>query len=144
MSNNSLNYDQIRARAEKRVKKRAEFFQHLAVYLVVNVFLWIMFGGLAFVTHTPLAMIPAFLSTMGWGIAITLHAITVFIDTKVAEDMREREIDREMRREMQRLGIEDPEELYEKPKRDQNVRLSDDGELVYEDEEPRKQSRRGK
>jgi hypothetical protein len=140
MSNNPLNYDEIRQRAEKRVKKRAEFIQHFAIYLVVNAFLWLFFGGIAFFTHAWPVMIPALLSTFGWGLGLTLHGINVFAETTLVDNMREREIQREMRREMDRLGITDPADLYEKPKRDSAVSLSDDGELIYEEDERRKRA----
>jgi hypothetical protein len=144
MSNSRLDYDEIRKRAEKRVKKRAEFIQHLAIYLVVNTFLWLFFGAIAVFTHAWPVLIPALLSTFGWGLGLTLHGINVFAETSLIDNMREREIQRETQREMDRLGISDPAELYEKPKRDASrdasVRLSDDGELIYEEEKSRKRS----
>jgi heme O synthase-like polyprenyltransferase len=140
MSNTPINYEEIRRRAEKRVKKRAEFIQHVAIYLIVNVFLWIFFGFISLFAGTRYVLIPAILSTLGWGMAVAIHAATVFAETNLIDNMREREIQREMQREMNRLGISDPAELYDKPKRDAAVRLSDDGELIYEDEKVSKRS----
>ena len=44
---------------------------------------------------------------------------------------RERTIQREIERERQRLSNDD---YYEKPKRERSVRLTDDGELIEDDE----------
>ncbi len=145
MSNDGLNYEQIRARAEKRVKKRAEFLQHLAIYLIVNGFLWLMFLVIAITTQAWPALIAPFLSTFGWGIGLAIHALTVYVDTTTVENMRQQEIDREIQREMERRGMADFSELREKPKRDQVMRLSDDGELIPDDteqEEPPRSRRR--
>ncbi len=135
MSNDGLDYEQIRARAEKRVKKRAEFLQHLAVYLIVNGFLWLMFLVIAITTGAWPALIAPFLSTFGWGIGLAIHALTVYVDTTAVENMRQQEIDREIQREMQRRGMSEFPERQEKPKRDQVMRLSDDGELIPDDAE---------
>jgi 2TM domain len=139
MSDEQL-YSEIRARAEKRAKKRGEFYQHLAIYIIVNLFLWLIFLVLGAFLSSPIPLIIPFLSTLGWGLAVAIHATVTYIETGAMEAMREREIEREMQREMHRRGIADESELYEKPKRDQVVRLSDDGELVYEEDEPAKKS----
>ncbi len=142
MSNDDLNYAAIRARAEKRVKKRAEFLQHLAIYLIVNGFLWLMFLVIAITTGAWPALIAPFLSTAGWGIGLAIHALTVYIDTNTVENMRQQEIDREIQREMQRRGMSaEIPESYEKPKRDQVMRLSDDGELVPDETEQEQRPR---
>ncbi len=137
-------YEEIRERAVLRVKHRNEFFQHLAIYLVVNVFVWAIFLVIAALVHAPEALIPAFLTTFGWGIAVAINAISVIAESASVGRIREDQVQREIRREMKARGMTDPSELYEKPKRDQAVRLSDDGELVYEDEADEKASRHDK
>ena len=52
---------------------------------------------------------------------------------------REDQIQREMELEKMRLGLTN--DAYEKPKRDQAVRLSDDGELIPDDEPSAKPKR---
>ena len=142
MSNDDLNYEEIRARAEKRVKKRAEFLQHLAVYLIVNGFLWLMFLVIAITTGAWPALIAPFLTTVGWGIGLAIHALTVYVDTTAVENIRQQEIDREIQREMAQRGMSEFPERPEKPKRDRVMRLSDDGELIPDDEEPQSRARR--
>jgi hypothetical protein len=139
MSNEQL-YNDIRARAEKRAKKRGEFYQHLAIYIIVNLFLWVIFLVISGFFGSPIPLLVPFLSTLGWGLAVAIHATVTYIETGAMEAMREREIQREMQRELRRRGIDDESELFEKPKRDQVVRLSDDGELVYEEDESAKKS----
>ncbi len=134
MSDQQIDYEDIRRRAEQRVKKRAEFWQHLAIYVVVNLFLWLLFGIFSAYAGGPGPLIVPLLSTVGWGMGLVIHGIVTYVETNM-DRMREREIDREIQREMQRRGLTS-DEVLEKPKRDQTVRLSDDGELIYEDEEP--------
>jgi sugar/nucleoside kinase (ribokinase family) len=134
-------YEEIRARAEKRVKHRNDFFQHLTIYLIVNAFVWAIFLVIAALVEAPEALIPAFMTTFGWGIAVAINAASVIGESASVGKIRENQIQHEMRREMEARGITDPAQLYEKPKRDQTVRLSDDGELIYEDEADQKASR---
>ncbi len=144
MSNPQLDYEEIRRRAEVRVKKRAEFIKHLAIYIIVNLFIWAFFGAIGLLTNSfPYTLIPAVLSTLGWGLGVAIHGVTTYLDTSRLETMREREIEREMQRELAMRGMSE-QDVYEKPKRDRVARLSDDGELVYDDEPPvevRKSSR---
>jgi hypothetical protein len=85
--------DDLRARAEARVKAREDFRIHLLVYVLVNAFLWLIWfasdgsvaGGLPW---------PAFAS-IGWGIGLVAHWWTVY---GVDETRREQEIEKEMRR----------------------------------------------
>ena len=138
MSNNPLNYEEIHQRAEKRVKKRAEFIMHLAIYLIVNLFVWAFFVFL-FLTGAGLAvLIPAVLTTLASGLGLAIHGITVFVETTAMDNLRDREIQREIQREMLRRGLSeaDLEEMYEKPKREQVARLSDDGEMIYDENQP--------
>jgi hypothetical protein len=130
-----LNYDDIRTRAEKRAKERIEFYQHLAIYLVTNALLWLLFILISVLTNGGAGpLIVPLLSTLGWGIGVAIHGIVTFVDTATTMDaMREREVQREIKRELRRRGIDDPSALYDKPKRDQAMRLSDDGELVPDD-----------
>jgi 2TM domain len=140
-----LDYDEIRARAEKRVKQRAEFYQHLVIYLVTNAMLWLLFILISVLTSGgggPLVV--PLLSTLGWGIGIAIHGIVVYIDTTAIDAMREREVQREIERELRRRGIDDPAALYDKPKRDQAMRLSDDGELIPDDAQSKRVRNRGK
>ncbi len=144
MADNPLNYEEIRKRAESRANKRKELTMHVAVYIIVNLMLWLVFGTLfVFFSALWFLLIPL-LSTLGWGIAVAIHAAVNYIETSGMDAMREREIEREIRREMRLRGL-DASEVLEKPKREQTVRLSDDGELIYEDEpEARRSSQRGR
>ena len=144
MSDEQL-YSEIRACAEKRAKKRGEFYQHLAIYLVTNVLLWLLFVLISVLTSGgggPL--IVPLLSTLGWGIGLAIHGIVVYIDTTAIDAMREREVQREIERELLRRGIDDPAAPYDKPKRDQVMRLSDDGELIPDDAQSDRVRNRGK
>jgi hypothetical protein len=139
--------EEIRRRVEKRIKERNEFYIHLAVYIIANIMLWIMWG---FTSDLFSAILsgggwdynglpwPIF-PTMGWGIGIVAHGLTVYFNSPGRIEARERTIQREIERERQRLASDD---YYEKPKRDRHVRLTDDGELIeIEDTEKRKHDR---
>lgn len=83
--------DELRTRAEARVKAREDFRIHLLIYVLVNAFLWVIWlttdrgGGVPW---------PAF-SSIGWGIGIVAHWWTVY---GVDDERREAEIQKEMRR----------------------------------------------
>ncbi len=135
MSDNQLNYEEIRARAEKRANKRKELLMHVAVYIIVNLSLWLIFGIMAAFSGSAALLLVPLLSTFGWGMGLAIHAAVNYVETTGLDAMREREIDREIEREMRRRGLTEADVL-EKPKRDAAVRLSDDGELVYDEDEP--------
>jgi hypothetical protein len=109
-------YKAARKAAEKRVKSRMEFYQHLVAYVMINVMLLIAFRGQWWI------IFPLF----GWGLGVVMHGIEVFWD-----DPARRE--RAIAHEMAKLGYAPTDAVAEKPKRER-VMLSDDGELIYEDE----------
>ena len=82
--------DDLRARAEARVKAREDFRMHLLVYVLVNLLLW----GIWFVNQTPGVPWPLY-ATVGWGIGLAAHWYSVY---GVNTSRREAEIEREMRR----------------------------------------------
>ncbi len=140
MGDNQLNYNAIRSRADQRIRKRIEFYKHLGVYVLVNVFVWLFFGFVFLTTasHNFAALIPAVLTTVGWGLAVAIHGLVNYLDTVNTDAMRDREIQREIAREIAVRGM-NVQDLFEKPKRDRLVRLSDDGELVTDDNESSRQ-----
>jgi len=129
-----IDYEAIRKRVEKRVKARQEWVSHLTAYIIVNIGVWgiwlIIGGGFPW---------PMFV-TLGWGIGMGIHTATYLTEASM-EHSKEDAIDREIRREKMRL-YGDPEfddSMIEKPKRrarekERAMRLTDDGELEYDDE----------
>lgn len=85
--------DDLRTRAEARVKAREDFKVHLLIYVLVNAFLWALWfttdgaarGGIPW---------PAYAS-IGWGIGLVAHWWTVY---GTNDSRREAEIQKEMRR----------------------------------------------
>jgi 2TM domain len=146
MSDDQLNYEEIRRRAEQRANKRKELIMHVAVFIVVNLSLWLVFGVISGFAANPTFLLIPLLSTLGWGMGVAIHGVVNYVETTGMDNMREREIEREIQRELRRRGLTEAD-LLEKPKRETTVRLSDDGELVYDDdesvrEESRQSSRR--
>ncbi len=124
MSSQVPTYDEIRAHAEKRVLKRERFLRRLAIYLLVNLAAWIFFIFClrSASVLSPAVLLPAIITTIGWGIGLGINGIAVFSDTAAAAVRREQAVQREIEREIQRHS------LAEKPKRDQTADLSDNGE----------------
>jgi hypothetical protein len=120
-----LDYEEIRKAAEKRIKKRTEFYQHLIAYIGVNLILILVSSG----GSLPVAFF--------WGIGLAFHAADVFLSDPLRRE-------RAIQREMEKLGYTADDIEAEKPKRGERVALSEDGELVYEDEEesPRRKRQR--
>ena len=134
-------YDAIRRKVEQRFQQRNAFYTHLAVYTLVSMLLWVIYGftaGLAgqFVNVpvlgvlVPIVSFPWPLIVMaGWGIGLIAHGLNYYIRYGEGAIRRREAIQREIERE---LAL-DPN--YEKPKNDSYVRLTDDGELeVIEDD----------
>ena len=71
-------------RAEKRVKEFTDLMWHVAAYVIVNAFLWIMDfaqgGGLEW----------AYWATIPWGIGLAFHAAAYFLDESGMQSRRYR------------------------------------------------------
>lgn len=118
----------VRSRVAQPFTKRREFFDHLAVFIPINIMLWMIFlftgdflsgdsGSLGF----PWPLIVVF----GWGIGLVFHGVEMLSYTT-----RQHAIDQAVERERDRY-------YDEKPKRDQfydesepRVRLKEDGEFT--------------
>jgi len=118
---------QLRKRAERRMAQRSELYKSLVAFVVINVIAWAIWA-----VHTPEAPLWPLVITAVMTLAVIAQAIRVYQDSTVAVGRREQQIQRAIEIEKMRLGLtSDP---YEKPKRDQAVRLSDDGELVSDED----------
>lgn len=129
-----IDLDEIRKRAEKRLKARTEFYSHLGWYIGINLMLWVIWfltaasAGEAYFPW-PLIVMAA------WGIGLIADAVETYNATNVNAQMRRqqallREIERE--RELLRAIQGDAPPTG---KRKRSARLSDDGEIVYDDGE---------
>jgi len=117
--------ERIRERIEKKYKERAGVIAHAIPYIVVNSVLWLVFlsnPGDGF----PWPIFPTFF----WGIGMAIHFFSYYNKYGAGAARFEEEIQREIDRERERSLI------YEKPKNDVPMRLTDDGELeeIPEDE----------
>ncbi len=106
-------YDEIRKRIEKRYKKRQELILHIVSYILTNLMLWYFFGNAGWILWV----------TFGWGIGLVTSIIDYYNKYGPGAQRREDEIQREIDRERERSR------MYEKPKNDNRMRLTDDGEL---------------
>ncbi len=133
-------YDAIRQRVEERFRQRSAFYTHLAVYTLVNIVLWVVYGlttGMAWqlAARIPIDGLYSFLTIpwplliMGvWGIGLVAHGLNYYIRYGGGAIRREMAIQREIEREIA-LNT-----AYEKPKND--MRLTDDGEFEVTEVEP--------
>lgn len=135
--------ERIRRRVEKRLKKRQELIQHIFIYLIINVMLWVFWGATQGLNLADLVNIdgnflreiggfpwPIFV-TFGWGIGVVANFFEYYNKYGPGATKQEEIVQREIERERQRSVA------YEKPKREARLQLTDDGEIeeVY-DEEP--------
>ncbi|MBA3870894.1 MAG: 2TM domain-containing protein [Anaerolineae bacterium] len=112
-------YNDIRRHVEKRLKRKRDIYISVAAYVVTNVALWFFFRQ-SWVLWV----------TLGGGIGITALLYDYYNKYGPGARNKEAVIQREVEREMALRGV------YEKPKNDVQMRLTDDGELeeVLEDE----------
>jgi hypothetical protein len=83
---------ELREEALRRLEKKRDFRAHLLAYVLVNAFLWLIWGVVYAVGGTwfPWPVFPLF----GWGIGLTFHAW----DTYGRRPFREQDIERELGR----------------------------------------------
>jgi hypothetical protein len=120
-----FSYEEIRQRVEKRYKERQDLIIHFAVFVLSNLVIWgLWFLFLAGPFPWPLIV------TLGWSVGIVSHFLTYYFKYGAGANRREDAIERDVEQEMARRVI------YEKPKNDEHVRLTEDGELeeVSDDE----------
>jgi hypothetical protein len=79
----------LREQALERVKKRRDFWPHLLVYLMVNMFVVVVWA----MTDSGGFFWPGFLM-VGWGIGVVMHAWDAFFRTEITEEDVDREIAR--------------------------------------------------
>src|SRR5260221_7008913 len=130
MPDDDLDYRQMRARVEKRVKKRAEFVLHLSIYVTANLMIWGLFLLLASRSEGKEAVLIApTLLTLGWGLGLVAHGVDTYLQTGALDGMRERELRREIALERLRRGITDDDDsaMADKPKKEAVKTLSHDG-----------------
>jgi len=146
MADGQVNYAAIRRRADERMKRQKRVGQ--IVLFVVNVVMFVIFTAIALgaVLSNPTlrdwvtqknspAALAFILPIIGWLVGIMLHGIALALDTRMGErSLREKIIMREMHDAVMQMA---DAESAEKTKRDQVMRLSDDGELVPDDRETR-------
>ncbi len=115
----------LRKQIEERYKEREGLMVHSAVFVPINIMLWIIYfvvmpGGFPW----PLIV------TLGWGSGYVAHLLTYYYKFGGGATRREEAIQREIDQYRERRQ-------FEKPKRDErsHLELSEDGEIeeVYED-----------
>jgi len=124
--------ERIRKKIEKKYQERAGVIAHAIPYVIVNIVLWSLYfnsdGGFPW---------PMFV-TLFWGIGMVSHFFAYYNKYGGGATRREEAIQREIEQERERSL------MYEKPKNDRRMRLTDDGEIeeVPDDEISRAQKRK--
>ena len=122
-------YARISRETYKRADKHRELRMHLAVFIPVNIAIWLFWTvaiGLSF-------MVPI-IALLGWSIGLFAHAISVYAEAGRSVGARERALEQAVERERERLYGDAP--IKEKRKHDR-LMLADDGELLeIVDDEP--------
>lgn len=123
--------DEIRQRVELRYEKRQDLFKKIAGFVGTAVILWLIF-------HESWVFWAALVISSG---GVVSSIVEYYNKYGGGAERREAEIEREIEREEAR-GL-----MYEKPKNDTRMRLTDDGELEavpddedYIAEKPKRQS----
>ncbi|HEY5526074.1 MAG TPA: 2TM domain-containing protein [Candidatus Anoxymicrobiaceae bacterium] len=85
--------DEIRQRAEKRVRERVHLLQHIAAYVIINGFLVVIWA-----LTTGVHSYPWFIWVMvGWGVGLLFNIVSYFTGRK-GSAAHDRMIDKEMER----------------------------------------------
>ncbi|MDQ1538149.1 MAG: hypothetical protein QOE58_2542 [Actinomycetota bacterium] len=81
-------YEALRERAIRRLKKRHDFYGHLLIYTLVNAFIVIIWA----ITNNQGFFWPVF-PMVGWGIAVVMNAWDVYQGDELDEDKIRAEIE---------------------------------------------------
>ena len=133
--------EEIRQRVEKRIKARQELVQHFVAYVLVNILLWVIWGGTGSWWGGVFAFPWPLIVMLGWGIGLFAHVMEYNSKHGAGAARQEREIQRELDRARARGELpvidgraEDLDSLPAKRKNEdldeRRVRLSADGELT--------------
>lgn len=93
--------DEAMERARQRARQLRDFYGHLITYVVICALLVAIDLVTGDTGPTFLGLNWAYWPIIGWGIAVLIHAISVFLplndwEERKAEELYRREIDREM------------------------------------------------
>lgn len=131
----------IRYKIEKRHQEWQAFALHIAVYFMVNLVLWGLWGVFNYIPGAHQAIVSALgmntevtraltlpiplIIMLGWGVGLVAHYIHYYIEFGPGLDRRDREIEREIER------YREQKRAFEKPKNDRRVHLelTEDGEI---------------
>lgn len=119
-------HEAIRRRVEARFRRRTRFFSHLVIFGFANGGLWLI-GIIEMLRHGGYIDFASMAFFTGlWTMFLVLHLVRYLMGEE-----KERTIAEEIAREQQRrpTATEPDDDLAERA-----VRLSDDGELVYDDD----------
>ena len=85
-----MSEEQLRQMARKRAQAKIGFYIHLIVYIIVNVFLFLLWYMTSDTTEFPWFIFPLF----GWGIGLVAHGVYTFYgsSTSLEDSMTEREL----------------------------------------------------
>jgi len=87
-----LSEEEIMSMARKRVEAKKGFFVHLSMYIIINLFLFLLWF---FVAGGPHAY-PWFLWVLfGWGIGVAANAVAVFV-TPHGSNWEQKELQKEI------------------------------------------------
>ncbi len=148
MLDNEIDYEQVKARVEKRMALRAKFYKELGGYVTANIVCWMIW----LLTETNHAGFPwPMFVTVFAGFGVLKTGFRAFFGERVdsaLEEQYDHELQREIRREKRRMvnniytAEPDDIDVLDAPKRKNGtVRLSDDGELIYDEPEQKSADR---
>lgn len=103
----------VRKQVETRLQKRSELFIHAAIFVCVNLVFWLVFGYAIWLVWL----------TLSWTLALAGHVLYYQTQFGTLSRLQKEAVEREVQREMASRVVN------EKPKNDQPMRLTDDGEL---------------
>jgi len=95
-------HDPAMERARKRARQLREFYRHLLTYVLVGVLLVIIDLATGSAGDTFIGLNWAYWPIFGWGIAVSIHAISVFLPTASMGGWEERKVEELYERERQR------------------------------------------
>ena len=96
------NHDPAMERARKKARQLREFYGHFLTYVLVSVLLVIIDLATGSAGDTFIGLNWAYWPIFGWGIGVSIHAISVFLPARSLGGWEERKVEELYERERQR------------------------------------------
>ena len=124
----TIDYEAIRARVDKRYDKMNEFAKHLTAYIMTITAIAVLNANVF--GDSGALKILLYFTIFGWGIGVATHGTETLFETIILPHRKERAVQREIELALWEREGRVPSFIGKRKNSDYAVRLGNDGEIV--------------